>query len=174
MKLRKKDLRRAKSRRYLNPDLEESWRAEDLREHYFAKLRALGYRFVRKRGPSSWKWKRFTTTFRRTIYLGVGWSKMSARSQAALLAHEYVHALQWRGERAFGMRYALDERYRWAVESQAYRETCRAFRAMRMAERAVQEYASNVPARFIEGYLITSQRLRHDIRREMADIVAAP
>ena len=172
--LRHSDLQRAADRRYLNPQLEISWKASELRDWYINKLRGMGYRFVQKRGPASWRMKRFTTTYRRVIYLGVAWSMMSDHAQAVLLAHEYVHALQWRGERAFGLRYAFDQRYRWAAETQAYRESCRAYRAVGFGKATMRRYARRVPGRYIKGYLVTGARLRAAIRREMVPILLQP
>ncbi len=176
MKLRKRDIALAESRRFLSPRLEQDWEgsAQELHDQCEDQLVALGYRFVYKKGPKSWRWKRFTTTMRRRIYLGVGWRKKNIRNRATILAHELVHALQWKGLRAFGTRYVLSTRFRWAVETQAYRESCRAMRAMGMAEQAVQAYASEVPGRLIKGYAILNRRLRKDIRDQMVDIVAAP
>ena len=182
IRLREKDIKLAKSRQFLNPLLgrgAEGYRQpvvmtpQALHDYCKDQLKELGYKFVHKKGPKSWKWKRFTTTMRRRIYLGVGWSQKSLRQRAAILAHELVHALQWRGLKRFGRNYVFSARFRWAVETQAYRESCRAYRAMGLAEAAVQEYASAVPARLIKGYAILNKRLRKDIHRVMPDIIAA-
>jgi hypothetical protein len=172
--LRRVDLQRANSRRYLNPELEVSWSAAELRDHYLKKLRAMGYRFVQKRGPSGWRLKRFTVTYRRVIYLGVGWSVMSDHGQAQLLAHEYVHALQWRHERAFGLRYAFDQRFRWAMETQAYRESVRAYRATGFGSTSVRRYADRVADSYARGYLVVGQKLKAGILREMPAIMLTP
>lgn len=174
VRLRDRDLAFARSRRFLNPELERKWSDRELHDYCRRRLLSMGYRFVHKVGPSSWKLKRFTTTLRRVIYLGVGWSSKSWRAKAATLAHELVHALQWKSLRAFGVRYVFDERFRFAVECQAYRETVRAFRAMGLHEQAVQDYADGVPDDFVKGYAITDRGLRNDIRNAMTDVILTP
>ena len=174
MNIRKKDIARARSARYLSTYLGKMRAADDVAAYFLRRFRAMGYRMAYKKGPKGWKAARMTTTMRRTVYLGTNWAKKGADERAALLAHEYVHARQHRGYKGFLARYVFDSRFRWAVEAQAYRESVRAYRAMGRTEPALREYAENLPGRFIKNYVIGGRRMRKGVRRHMPGIVMLP
>lgn len=174
MKLRKRDLDFARSRRFLSIALDKQIDARTLLAWYAEQFQARGYSLLQKTGPRDWAVKRRTVTMRRVVFLGAGWPGMSTRAKAALLAHEYAHARQWAEISLFVLRYALSPRFRFAVECHGYREQARALRAMGVDEAAVQSFAAGVPAKFVAGYAIGSPWLRDDVRDTMADIVAAP
>ena len=178
MRLRKSDLTHAKSAKYLSPKTRPGSQRtpEELIQYATAKLKAMGYRFKHKRGPKSWKAKRMSTTLRRTIWLGVGWLKKKLIDRAALLMHELTHALEaaavgfWK----WVSKYVLDSRYRFAVESQGYRSSIRAWRAMGVSERGLQDYADDLPGRFVKSYWILGRGMRKEVRRHMPRIVMMP
>ena len=174
MRIRSKDRKLAKSSKLLSSTLNKHHSAEWLIAHATSELKKLGYTIRIKNGPSNWKAKRMTTALRKTIWLGVGWAKKRDVDQAATLMHELVHARQYRYYTAFLTRYVADARFRWAMETQAYRETIRAHRSMRFSESSVKKYASGLPSRFVKSYWILSRRMRKDVRKYMGKIVLTP
>ncbi len=176
MRLRAKDITFARSPEYLDPYLSVSRGArtrEKIIQHATAELHELGYKLKKKKGPKGWKAKRMSTTLWRTVWLGVNWDSKSPHEQAATLMHELVHARQYRGIKRFLPRYVADSRFRFAVETHAYRETCRAYRAMGLSERSIKAYAEDLPNRFIKSYWILGRRMRKAVRRYMERIVVA-
>lgn len=178
MKLRSKDIKLAKSTKYLSSTTRAGLRnrPEDLLDYATKCLGELGYRLKKKKGPKSWKAKRMTTTLRKTVFLGVNWDSKTPRDRAATLMHELVHANQ---SKTYGFwkwvsRYVASARFRFAMEAQAYRETCRAYRAMGLSERNVRNYADDLPNRFIKSYWILNRRMRKDVRKHMERIVLLP
>lgn len=178
MRLRKKDISRAKSTRYLSAMTNPGTRQTPVQLVAYAtdKLKSMGYKFRHKKGPKSWKAKRMSTTLRRTIWLGVGWMKKHIRDRAATLMHELTHALEAAavGFARWVSLYVFDSRYRFSVESQGYRSSVRAWRAMGITEGALRDYANDLPGRFIKSYWILGRRMRKDVRKNMPRIVMMP
>lgn len=104
------------------------------------KIQKLGMRIVEK-PPSRLRLSKMATTYYREIrvpkgFFGRGWS---VARRAVTLAHELIHALQWRfyGMASFALRY-LSARFRWAVEMQAYRFGVLVKRMLGYLESAIQ------------------------------------
>lgn len=169
------DIKLAKSREFLDDYLDRRRSPTELLEHCLAELDEMGYRLVKKKGSSNWKRKRLTTTLRRKIYLGVTWDKKTVAQQAALLAHELVHARQHRGLARFIWRYLADSTFRWAVEAQAYRETVRAWRAMGRDAETLRGISKSVTSSILKrgSYFILGRKLRRQIKSKTPAIVLA-
>jgi hypothetical protein len=95
---------------------------------------------------------------------------MSPAAQAALLAHEYVHALQWRHYRVFWLRYVASPWFRWAVECQGYREQARALRHLGAPESELRAFAKR---RTWKGYGF-SRRFRRAVKGQTERILLLP
>ena len=128
-KLSSKDLKAAKSTRYLY----DGEIPNDPQEAYDKAVKLLkknGYRLKDKPGITK-NGMNFTTTLSRTIWLAGNWEDRSLESKAKILWHELVHTRQrkaW-GFTKFAWRYKSAEG-RWRMEVPAYRESIRAMKAI--------------------------------------------
>lgn len=163
MRVKKRHRLAAESTRYLSLIVSGA-RPRVVKERYLAKFKALGYTIVYKDSPG------FSRTLKHRLFLTERWDRMETMDQAALLAHEYVHARQWRGYRMFLVRYALSKWFRWAVECQGYREHIRAWRAMGVPEDKLEAYAAS---RDWGGYAF-SKRMRKAIDGPTGRILLLP
>lgn len=190
MRLRQQDLDLAKSTKHLSSITQTGGRsnsggdyrretvhtARQLLDYAEGRLKELGYTLRKKNGSKNWKHKRMSTAGRKIIWLGVTWDEKTIWHKAATLMHELVHANQ---SRAYGFKrwlgyYIGSARFRFAMEAQAYRETCRAYRVMGRSERSIGEYAARLPNRFVKSYFIVGRRMRKDVRKWMPGIVVMP
>lgn len=101
--------------------------AEEVIHWCETKARAMGMKIVQK-PPSSLKLSKFGSTYYGEIRLPMDYNKRSAWRNAALWAHELIHAWQWRKYKRFGSKYIFNSRWRWAIEMQCYRVTVRAWK----------------------------------------------
>lgn len=111
--------------------------------HCLGQAQLYGVQVVEKPKRSRLRMSKFSTTFYKQIRLVHGFYDRSKRDQARTLAHELVHVRQWR---SFGrVRYALSylgERFRWAMEMQAYAESVRAMVILRFPQSQIEWYAN--------------------------------
>ncbi len=133
LKLRASDLKLANDDSLFDPDVfidsrtGEKRTAEQVIHWCETKARGLGMKIVQK-PKSSLKLSKFGSTYYGEIRLPMDYNKRSAWRNAALWAHEIMHALQWRKYKRFGSRYIFNTRWRWAIEMQCYRVSVRAWR----------------------------------------------
>lgn len=121
-RLRKSDLKRARSYKFNNTKLHKYETAQEALDGYIPWLEKR-----RKLVIKSTKYNRLskaTTTYYKEIRLGSGWESKNSEQKAYILVHEAVHVRQWDhyGRLKFGSKYVFDVRFRWAVEVQGYRE----------------------------------------------------
>jgi hypothetical protein len=132
----------------------------------------MGWRLQPKPGllKGGWKW---ATTLRRTVWLQAGWPKYSTAKKARVLMHELVHIRQRRrlGHARFVARW-LRTRYRWALETAAYRETIRTMRAMGASDKTIRAAVNHRVAKLRTSYRLKSIR-RKQYERETRRILMA-
>lgn len=87
-----------------------------------AKIRSLGWSFLKINRKLTHKFWLRNTTYRRLIVLGTEWVTKTLREQCLTLAHELIHVWQRirMGSAKFLARYGIAQ-YRWALETSAYR-----------------------------------------------------
>ena len=127
MKLRARHKRLARDDRYF-PDVELTRDPEVLRARLIAYAKRRKVRLIERPGftPHGRRW---SMTIGKRIYLRAGFYDRSMWYQCAVLAHELVHALlvkAW-GVARFLWRWS-QARWRWAIETLAYRMTYRIHR----------------------------------------------
>lgn len=161
LKLRAKDEKRAKSSDCLDESIRSYKRAQDLLEYCLKEIKRLGLRVVEKK-KSKLRLSKMSTTYYREVRVAHGFWKRDIPTQAATLAHELVHARQWRkhGRVRFALAYATSPRFRLAVELQAYRESIRAMRAMGYSNKYIESYINRKPFTMKDAYLL--HRVRWD------------
>lgn len=121
-RLRKSDLKLARSFKFNNSKLHKYETAQEALDGYIPWLKKR-----RKLVIKDTKYKRLskaTTTYYKEIRLGSGWEKKNSEQKAYILVHEAVHVRQWDyyGAFKFGRKYIFNARFRWAVEVHGYRE----------------------------------------------------
>jgi hypothetical protein len=163
LRLRSRHIRLARSSACLNPNLRHLDRAAEMLTHYEDAIAARGMVIVPKSSRLPW-WVKLTTTFRRSVRTGDGYEDLDTQRRALILAHEFVHVLQWRKYLSFGPRY-LGARFGWAMEVQAYRESMRARKVLRFSYESRARYARDMPDRLWDGYPLLRQIRRKDLRR---------
>jgi hypothetical protein len=112
-----------------------------LRDVLLSDVRALGLRVVKK-SSTSMRLSKMSTTYFSELRLGSGYDDRPIHDQAALIAHELYHARQWRhyGRATFATSYVMRPKWRWAIETQAYGESVRAWVAMGATREFVMRY----------------------------------
>ena len=165
LKIRDKHIALARSDSCLNAKLDELTSAKQMLAHYEKELKRRGMKLIPKSTVFGLNWARLTTTFRRSIRVGVNYERYSTRRKAAVLAHEFVHVKQWSRYRGFGLRYLLSARFGWAMEMQAYRESVRAKKILGYSERHIEAYVNERA-----GKLWSSYKLMRQIRRKHVNV----
>lgn len=108
-------------------------------------LHAKGYRVVWVEGADR------ATTYRKVIVLPARYKTAKLWERAKLLAHETVHARQWRRIKRFGWRYITSPAFRVEVEGAATREEIRLLRRWRN-EGVAEDEAAKLVRQLAQGY----------------------
>lgn len=163
LKIKDRHIKLALSDRCLNPNIDQLDTSEKMLAYYEAEARRRGIRIIPKAGLFGSDWSKLTTTFWWNIRAGKNYESYSTQGKAGVLAHEWVHVVQWDVYPFFGPRY-LGPRWGWAMEMQAYRETIRAMKVRSYTEKEMQDYVDGRAASLWKSY-----RLMHGIRRKDFD-----
>lgn len=178
MKLGKKTRRRM----YETQDLEATFKGLEDPEVFYRVMRDWfehnGIRMSVKtgRGPFS----KMGTAFSRQLKLPRTWNKLKIWEKAALLAHERVHYRQKKryGFARFDAKYVFDPRFIIAMETPAYRENLRAYRAMGATEESLERYALGVDNTLWELYptvrMLDRREVKKHVTRVMKDEIRRP
>lgn len=145
IKLRDKDIRRARSERYRDKALDRRWGANDLLERWMQEAKGMGVRVVPKTSFFGMRLSKMSTTYYREIRLGTGYPDKRPEWKAVTMGHEMLHARQWRGygRNKFRTRYLFWTRWRWAIEVQAYSESVRILVALGANDETLTEYIAS-------------------------------
>lgn len=121
----------------------------------------MGLALEKKSGGS--KLARMSTTYYGSIRLGSKYDSLSDEWKSVLLAHELVHARQWRhfGRRTFRTRYLFWTRWRWAIEVQAYRESVRMLIALGASKGLIESYIDARTKSLLSNYTLSSLNLKN-------------
>lgn len=171
MKLGKKTRRRMED----TQDLEVTFRGLGDPETFYRVARdwfernGIGIAVKRGRGPFS----KMGTAFSHKLKLPRTWDKLETWEKAALLAHERVHYRQKRryGYARFDAKYVFDPRFIIAMETPAYRETLRAFRAMGASEEGLENYARRVDNILWDLYPTVRMLDRREVRKHVTRVM---
>jgi len=131
---------------------------EDPKEALAAAERAIeqyGYKLVIKSETGKEQVDMFTTTLDGVIFLEHDWESKTDRSQATVLWHELVHVRQWErlGPEKMTLTYAVTEG-RWAIETQAYRETARILVLFGATDDEMEAWTKRRQDSFYQGYAL--------------------
>ncbi len=97
---------------------------EKMLEELLKEVQVEGWKLIHKPRLGPDILTRPTTAIWNTVFLGVGYAKLSTRGRVELLEHELNHLRYYTYELSvsfpmFLAQYAVDARYRWAVEASA-------------------------------------------------------
>jgi len=93
-----------------------------------------------------------------TVYLNKNFKDRALIDRVALLWHEIRHCRQWR--RGLMARY-IDDRWRWALEVQAYRQGYKVYLAHGVSRKRIQQLVDRLPKKFDSKlYLIDTVPMR--------------
>lgn len=153
MKLRKKDIKHAESDKYLSA-IPPTGISKDNLEFILKVIGERGWSLV-ERSPSN-PFADWTTTFHLRIALRNGFWKLPVRQQQATLWHENVHINQRldMGRHRFNLRWAGSPRWKWILETQAYRESVRNAKAMGASESEIDSYIDETIRNLRNKYLL--------------------
>lgn len=150
-----------------------AWRGspETMLAHVERRLRVQGVT-IRVKAASDRRFARLSTTGPWRVHVRHDWEDQSAVYKAEVLAHEFVHSLQWMffGPVVFALRY-LVARFRWAVETCAYCETVRAKVGLGESREAIESYIEDRPDTMIRVYLLG--RIEDEVREHTVPILRA-
>ncbi len=115
----------------------------------------------------------WTTTFHYRIALEAGFSNQPAWMQQATLWHEDVHVNQRIdiGRHRFNARYMGSPRWRWVLETQAYRESVRNLKARGATDREIEIYIDRVYWVLRDRYRLKWFLKAKQMRRETTRII---
>jgi len=127
LRLRKKDIKLARTKRFFNPKLKDypdPAMVEERYRRYF--VEDMGMEIVHKKSWDLWLTKA-TTVYYKQLRLGEDWEDKNIFQKAMTWVQEGVHPKQWRHYKRnkFRTRYLFWPRWRWAQEVPGYAETAR-------------------------------------------------
>lgn len=120
---------------------------EDAEAALLGELDALGFRLEFRDVPRA-------VTLAWVVVLPERTRDWPVRDRARLLAHEVVHARQWRGIPRFARKYTTDPAFRVEAEAQATRDQVRATRAWGMS--GLEDIAARLLDGLEAGYMVPS------------------
>lgn len=126
-RLRKSDIKRARSTRVFNKKLADYPSPQEVEERYRRYFTdELKMRIVTK-SSNHMRLSKMTTTYYKELRLGANFEDKDDIGQAQIWVHEGGHTKQWRyyGCIKFAYKYAKDSRWRWSIELPCYGEGLR-------------------------------------------------
>ncbi len=167
MRLRPKDIKQAESTKYLGLIAPSGDPERDLQMYTDVILRK-GWHLTER--TESNPFSDWTTTFHRRIALKHGFWNQPVWAQQATLGHELVHIEQRIdiGRHRFNVRYMARPRWRWILETQAYRESVRNLKARGATSSQIDAYIDYViktlRKRYVLG-ILGDKQMKRETRR---------
>jgi hypothetical protein len=157
IRLRGEDIALARDDRHGDAVLDCDWSRKEaaLLDHFEHAAQWMGLAVVNKPDLGT-SLSRMSTTYYRELRLGTGYADKTDAWKAVTMAHEILHARQWRhwGPATFRTRYMFWTRWRWAIEVQAYRESVRCLVALGVRPSTLDEYIASRPGVLWSKYAI--------------------
>lgn len=184
-RLRKSDIKRARSTRVFNKKLADYPTLELVEERYRRYFTdELGMKIVTK-SSNHLRLSKMTTTYYKELRLGTNFEDKDDIGQAQIWVHEAPHTKQWRyyGRIKFSYKYAKDSRWRWSIEMPCYGEGLRwsiiharyEGLSVEKIDKAIDNYIERIVRIFANGYGLgwvhrgDMRKWTRKILREIAD-----